>query len=118
MTTTMLQESNVVRLTEAIAYGPEGIRSTVLLEDANCRYTLMAISSGTHIAEHASSRNATVHVIEGQGVLTLNGRDITLTPDTLIFMPAKARHAIYAEQNLAFLLILSEQSIREPRPNL
>jgi quercetin dioxygenase-like cupin family protein len=109
MTTAILQESNAILLAEAIAYAPEGIRSKVLLEDSNCRYTLMAISAGMYLAEHRSPRNATVHVIEGQGVLTLDGKDIALAPGVFIFMPANARHAIQAKQNLAFLLTLSEQ---------
>ncbi len=54
MTTAMLLESNPIPLTEAIAYVSEGIRSTILLEDANCRYTVMALSAGMYIAEHAS----------------------------------------------------------------
>ncbi|NJM28667.1 MAG: cupin domain-containing protein [Pseudanabaena sp. RU_4_16] len=110
--TTVMLQASAIHLAEAIVYAPEGIRSRILLEDANCRYTLMAISRGMYIAEHTSPRNATVHVIEGRGVLTLEGKDIALAPGVFIVMPAKARHAIQAQENLAFLLTLSEQPAR------
>jgi quercetin dioxygenase-like cupin family protein len=110
MTTVMPLEAGVVDLAEAIVYAPEGIRSKILLEDANCRYVLMTLTAGTQVAEHSSPRNATVHAIEGRGLLTLEGKDIALTSGVFIFMPAKARHAIQAKDNLAFLLTLSEQA--------
>ncbi|WP_293153960.1 MULTISPECIES: cupin domain-containing protein [unclassified Microcoleus] len=105
-------EAGAIDLAEAIVYAPEGIRSQVLLEDANCRYTLMTLIAGTHIAEHASPRNATVHVIEGRGILTLEGKDIDLASGVFLVMPAAARHAIQAKDNLAFLLTFSEQPAR------
>jgi quercetin dioxygenase-like cupin family protein len=112
MITVMPLEASAIDLTEAIVYAPEGIRSKILLEDDNCRYTLMALSAGMYLAEHRSPRNATVHVIAGKGVLTLDGKDIALAPGVFIFMPATACHAIQAQENLAFLLTLSEQPAR------
>jgi quercetin dioxygenase-like cupin family protein len=103
-------EAGAIDLAEAIAYAPEGIRSKILLEDANCRYVLMTLTAGTQVAEHASPRNATVHVIEGRGVLTLEGKDIALAPGVFVFMPANAPHAVQARENLAFFLALSENS--------
>lgn len=60
-----------------------------------------------HIAEHTNPRNATVNVIEGQGVLTLEGKEIVLESGVFVFLPATALHAVRAETNLAFLLTLS-----------
>jgi quercetin dioxygenase-like cupin family protein len=59
---------------------------------------------------HTSGRNATVNVIEGQGVLTLEGKEIVLELGVFVFVPANARHAFKAVTNLAFLLTLSEQT--------
>lgn len=112
MTTMMQLEAGEIHLAEAIVYAPEGIRSKILLEDENCRYTLMTLTAGMYLAEHRSPRNATVHVIAGKGVLTLDGKDIALAPGVFIFMPATARHAIQAQENLAFLLTLSAQTAR------
>jgi quercetin dioxygenase-like cupin family protein len=105
--TVMPLQASAIHLTDLITYPQTGTQSTVLLEDANCRYVLMLMAAGTILAEHATSRNATLQVIEGQGVLTLEGQEINLEPGILTFMPSKARHALTAEKNLAFLLMFS-----------
>jgi quercetin dioxygenase-like cupin family protein len=112
MTTLMPLEAGEIHWAEAIVYAPQGIRSKILLEDENCQYTLMTLTAGMSLPEHRSPRNATVHVIQGTGVLTLNGQDIPLTPGVFISMPANARHAIQVHDNLAFLLILSAKPDR------
>jgi quercetin dioxygenase-like cupin family protein len=68
------------------------------------------LAAGTDISEHTSTRNATVNVIAGTGTLTLEGKDIPLTPGVFVFMKANAPHALNAEDNLAFLLTLSENA--------
>ena len=42
-------------------------------------------------------------VIEGRGVLTLEGREITLQPGVFVYIPANIPHALRALENLAFL---------------
>jgi quercetin dioxygenase-like cupin family protein len=108
--TTILQtiQPLVTQLKDKIEYAKTGILSKVLLKLPSCQYTLFCLASGTDIAEHTSTRNATVQVIEGEGTLTLNGQEIHLEPGVFVFMPANAPHALNAEQNLAFLLTLSD----------
>jgi quercetin dioxygenase-like cupin family protein len=95
-------------LRERIEYPTEGVLSKVLLKDNNCQYTLFCMAADTNISEHTSTRNAVINVIEGRGILTLEGEDIQLEPGIFVFMKANAPHALKAEQNLAFLLTLSE----------
>ena len=111
MTTTIMSlNTTAIRWADVIEYPPTGLKSKIMLEDGNCRYALMSLAVGMHIAEHTNPRNATVNVIEGQGVLTLEGKEIVLEPGVFVFIPGIARHAIKAVTNLAFLLILSEQA--------
>ncbi len=107
-TTLMPHPSLAIQLSEKIEYPQQGVFSKVLLKDACCQYTLLCLAAGTNISEHSSPRNATVHVIEGRGLLTLQGQEIALEPGGFIFMPANAPHALKAEENLAFVLTLSE----------
>lgn len=108
--TAMPLKTTVMRWADMIEYPKTGMKRKALLEDANCQYALMSVAAGTEIAEHASPRNATVHVIEGQGVLTLEGKDIVLESGVFVFMPAAIPHALKAIANLTFLLIFSERS--------
>jgi quercetin dioxygenase-like cupin family protein len=106
-TTVQTSQSLVIQLKDKIEYAETGVLSKVLLKVPYCQYTLFCLAAGTDIAEHTSTRNAVVQVIEGQGTLTLEGQDINLEPGVFVFMPANAPHALKAEANLAFLLTLS-----------
>jgi quercetin dioxygenase-like cupin family protein len=99
--------SSFINLQEHIEYPTEGILSKLLLQDKNCQYTLFCLAQGTEISEHTSSRNATVNVIEGEGILTLEGKDLNLSQGVFVVMPSKAPHALKAKTNLCFLLTLS-----------
>lgn len=107
-TTLQTTQPFVTQLKDKIEYAETGILSKVLLKLPSCQYTLFCLVSETDIAEHTSTRNAVVHVIEGEGTLTLNGQEIYLKPGVFVFMPANAPHALNAEQNLTFLLTLSD----------
>jgi quercetin dioxygenase-like cupin family protein len=107
--TIMSLNTAAIRWADIIEYPQTGVKSKTLLEDGNCRYTLMLLAVGMHIAEHTNPRNATVNVVEGQGVLTLEGKEFVLEAGVFIFIPAAAHHALKAGTNLAFLLTLSER---------
>lgn len=108
MTATIMPlKATAIRLADTIEYPEAGVRRKTLLEDANCQYALMSLAAGTEIAEHTSPRNATVNVIEGQGMLTLEDKEIALEPGVFVFMPAATPHALKATANLTFLLTLS-----------
>lgn len=111
MTTTATPLASLVtQLQDKIEYAETGVLSKVLLKVPHCQYTLFCLAAGTDIAEHTSTRNAVVQVIEGRGTLTLEGQDIELKPGVFVFMPANAPHALNAPENLAFLLTLSDAS--------
>lgn len=97
-------------LQELIQYPTSGISSQILLKDDNSQYTLLYLAAGKDINEHTSTRNGVITVVEGRGTIKLDGKDIDLIPGVFIFMPANMPHAIQAQENLAFLLALSERS--------
>lgn len=96
---------------DVIEYPQSGAKSKLLLEDKNCRYTLMSLAASTSIAEHTNPHNATVNVIEGQGILMLEDEEIFLKLGVFVFIPANVRHSLKAMTNLTFLLTLSEQVV-------
>ncbi|MDZ7961788.1 MAG: cupin domain-containing protein [Aulosira sp. DedQUE10] len=103
-------QSFVTQLREQIEYPHSGVFNKVLVKDQVCQYTLFCLAVNTEMSEHTSTRNATICVIEGKGLLTLSGENIVLEPGILVFMPANAPHALKAEENFTFLLILSKKA--------
>ncbi|MBW4554578.1 MAG: cupin domain-containing protein [Trichormus sp. ATA11-4-KO1] len=106
MTNQIITSSSLVtQLREQIEYPHTGVLSKVLIQDKACQYTLFCLAANSQISEHTSTRNATIHILEGRGLLTLSGKDIILESGVFVFMPANAPHALKAEENLAFLLL-------------
>lgn len=110
MTSILTENNNCLTtfLPDVIQYPDQGILTKLLFKDSNCQYSLFSLAKGTEIDEHTSTRNALVFVIEGQGIFTLNGEKIALKTGVLILIPANAPHALEAQENLAFILSLSE----------
>lgn len=107
MTSTMQANSSFYfPLRERIEYPADGVLSKVLFKDNNCQYTLFCLATNTSISEHTSTRNAVINVVEGRGIITLEGEDIQLEPGIFVFMKANAPHALTAQENLSFLLSL------------
>jgi len=102
--------SFAANLQDLIEYPTSGVLSKVLLKDNNVQYSLFCLAAGTEIAEHTAIRNAFITVVAGKGNLSLEGKDIALVPGVLVFMPANAPHAVQAQENLAFVLALGEES--------
>jgi quercetin dioxygenase-like cupin family protein len=112
----MSLENTAIHWRDMIAYPQTGLKSEILLEDGNCRYTLMSLAKGMHILKHCIPRNATINVIEGQGVIEIEGKELVLEVGVFIFVPANILHDLRAKSNLAFLLTLSEYDIDSSSP--
>ncbi|MEO0971218.1 MAG: globin domain-containing protein [Cyanobacteria bacterium J06639_18] len=95
-------------LKDTIEYSQTKTISKILFKDNNTQYILLCLAKGREIKEHTSTRNATITAIEGLGILTLEGREIILTPGVFVFLPANTTHAVRATENLSFMLTLSE----------
>lgn len=93
----------VANLRERATYDRPGVSRTALIHDEHTRFALVCVSAGTEIPEHTAPRNVSVTVIEGLGLLTLNGQSIALEPGVFVYIPAHLPHALRAIQNLAFL---------------
>ncbi|MGV0029424.1 cupin domain-containing protein [Phormidesmis priestleyi] len=101
-----LSENNAgvtVNLRELADYTKPGVTRKALVKDEHHSFSLVCLTAGTKIPEHTAPRNVSVTVIEGRGVFTLEGREITLQPGVFIYVPANTPHALSASESLAFL---------------
>ncbi|MGY4592215.1 quercetin dioxygenase-like cupin family protein [Thermostichus sp. MS-CIW-40] len=108
--TLISRETPCVQLQDHLVYPEAGVLSKLIWKSEVCQYSLFCLAANTEISEHTATRHATVHVIEGTGVLTLEGQEIPLSPGIFIFMEANAPHSLMATSNLAFVLTLSSVS--------
>lgn len=103
MTTSTPSASLNAQLRDQTDYTKPGISRKLLVNDEQGQFSLVCLSAGSNIGEHAASRNVTVTVIEGKGILNLDGQDVALKPGVFVYIPAHLPHSLQSLENLAFL---------------
>ncbi|MCK5548702.1 MAG: cupin domain-containing protein [Thermoplasmata archaeon] len=95
-------------LDSMIEFAKEGIVSKTLTDQPRVKVVLFCMSAGQSLSEHTASVPATVHVLKGEGTITLDKKDFEASPGTWVFMPQKQLHALSAKKDMVFLLHLSK----------
>jgi quercetin dioxygenase-like cupin family protein len=103
MMTTTNDLTFTANLRELADYSKLGVSRKALIKDEQINFALICLSAGTKMPEHTAARSVSVTVIEGYGILTLTGQEITLEPGVFLYLPANTPHALHAIENLAFL---------------
>lgn len=83
-----------------------GILSQTLSNADGVELVLFAFAPGEALAEHTSSRPAIIHILAGEGDLTVGDAAHTARPGTWARMPANCRHGLAARTPLVMALYL------------
>ena len=93
-------------LADLITPTAQGIASRVLARTAAGNITLFAFDAGEELSEHTAPFDALVLTLSGSLTLTIGGRTLTTTPQSLVLMPANVPHAVRATAASRMLLIM------------
>lgn len=88
----------------------QGIASRVLARTAGGNITLFAFDADEELSEHTAPFDALVLTLSGGLALTIGGRELRTTPQSMVLMPANVPHAVRATEPARMLLIM----LREP----
>jgi quercetin dioxygenase-like cupin family protein len=89
----------------------QGIASRVLARTAAGNITLFAFDAGEELSEHTAPFDALVLTLSGALALTIGGREVFTTPQSIVLMPANVPHAVRAtEASRMLLIMLREQA--------
>lgn len=99
-----LSHEEVLHLADQISADKGQIVSKTLAQNDYVSLTLFAFSKGEEIGTHDSIGDAMVHVLEGTGKFTVDGKDYILHAGDVLIMPAKKPHAVYGEEDFKMLL--------------
>ena len=99
-----IEQEKILRLAEQISAGPGQVVSKTLVQNEAVGLTLFAFSAGSQISAHSASGDAMVTVLEGRGLLTVNGRPYDVSAGETLVMPAGKPHSIEAPEPFKMLL--------------
>jgi quercetin dioxygenase-like cupin family protein len=101
-----LAPGDVFELDDLVTPTAGGIASRVLARSASGNITLFAFDVGEELSEHTAPFDALVLTLSGALVLTIGGREVRTTPQSLVLMPANVPHAVRASEVSRMLLIM------------
>lgn len=91
---------------QLIAYQKGAIVSRTLVDSEQGTITLFAFDTNQGLSEHTAPYDALVYLLEGQAMVTISGKDMTLRQGDLVIMPAHEPHAIKANTQLKMMLTM------------
>ena len=84
----------------------QGIASRVLARTAAGNITLFAFDANEELSEHTAPFDALVLTVSGSLALTIGGRAVQTTPESIVLMPANVPHSVRATERSRMLLIM------------
>jgi len=94
------------KLVSLVEYAADSIVSKTILDKSAGTITLFAFDRGQKLSEHTAPYDAVVQVIDGSALLTIGGKDVTVSAGEIIIMPANVPHAVAAEEKFKILLTM------------
>jgi quercetin dioxygenase-like cupin family protein len=83
-----------------------GILSQTLSNEDGVEFLLFAFAAGEQLSEHTSVRPAIIHVLQGEGELTVGGDAYSVGPGTWLRMAPDVKHSLVAHTPMQMALYL------------
>jgi len=99
-------KAQVVHLADMATYQEGAIVSRQVIKADAGNVTLFAFDAGQDLSEHTAPFDALVHVLDGEGEVTIAGRGYSLRAGDAIVLPAGQPHAVKALSRFKMLLTM------------
>ena len=83
-----------------------GILSQTLWNEGDVEFLLFAFAAGERLSEHTSARPAIIHILQGEGELTVSGDTYSARPGTWLSMAPEVKHSLVAWTPMQMALYL------------
>ncbi len=101
-----IDAETALELADQVSYQKGQIVSKTLAQNGSVSLTLFAFDQDEEISSHESDGDAMVIALDGEGLITIDGKEHMLIKGQTIIMPAKKPHAVYAKQQFKMFLIV------------
>lgn len=91
---------------------PHGVSSRVLLNTENVQLVMVTLQPGEVLKLHITPVDAFFYVLEGRGIVEIDGERQEIYADTLVNSPAKRPHRLMNESDEVFRFLVG----KTPRP--
>lgn len=94
----------------------DSILSRTIYKDEALNVVLFGFAPGQELSEHTASVPATIHILQGEGTLTLGADRMEISAGAWARMPAGLPHSLLAKTPVVMLLMMLKQGDRSSQP--
>ena len=102
--------SRNTNLAGLVDYQAGNVVSRMIIERSAGTVTLFAFDKGEGLSEHTAPFDALVHIIDGEAVVTINGKRLIVENGEAVIMPANEPHALKAPKRFEMMLVMIKNS--------
>lgn len=93
-------------LTDLVDYQEGRVVSRTFLQTNVTSLTLFAFDKGEGLSTHTAAGDAFVQVLDGEALITIGGKDVTVKAGEVVVMPANVPHSLQARERFKMLLVV------------
>lgn len=108
-----MPKAEALNLCDLVDYQAGQVISRTLAQNKYLNLTVFAFAQGEGLSTHHSSGDAMVQVLDGTGILTIDGKPRTVPAGQTIVLPANVPHAVDAPENFKMLLSVVKPILSE-----
>lgn len=103
----MSEQFTLITALQELPVAPaDSIVSRTLYTSESVRIVLFAFAPGQELTEHTSTREALIHVLDGEATITLGDKPVQANAGLLIRMAPNLPHSVQAQSAMRMLLYM------------
>ena len=98
-------------LEELVAYENGRVVSRTFAQNSSVSITLFSFDKGEEVSTHTAPGDAMVQVIDGEAIVNIDGKEMTVGKGQVVVMPADIPHSVTAAKRFKMLLTVVKKPI-------
>jgi quercetin dioxygenase-like cupin family protein len=91
---------------DLVSYQNGSIVSRTIIDAPSGTVTVFAFDTGQRLSEHTAPFDALIEIVDGTGVITIDGKDHLVPAGSQIIMPANHPHAVRGDGRFKMVLVM------------
>jgi quercetin dioxygenase-like cupin family protein len=92
------------QLEELVAYEDGRVVSRTFAQNSSVSITLFSFDKGEGVSSHTAPGDAMVQILDGEAVVNIDGKEMTVGQGQIVVMPADVPHSVTAVKRFKMLL--------------